>query len=159
MNRERFDELLADALGGELSPADQADFDAFLKADANARAEYETLRAAMGNMRQLDAPARVSVSRQGDRLVLDRSARSKTPVQSTGRFSLAASVLIAFLGGYLLHAGLMLSRDAGTAPPDPTAVIVEAPEPAPSLRSALASVHAEHPDYSDFAKLAIAMAR
>lgn len=160
MNRERFDELLAGALGGELSDADRAAFDAHLAADAQARAEYDSLQAAVSQMQSLDAPARVNVSRHGDRLVLDRAAASRRPATfSFGRLGIAASVLLAFLAGYLLHVGLMF-RDRPSTPSsiNPTAVAV-AENKSPDLRTALASVHAEHPEYSDFCKLVVAMSR
>lgn len=159
MNCNEIEPLMADALGDELRAADRAAFEAHLAGCESCRREYDTLQGALNTMRGLAAPARVSVRREGERLIIDQRptelrSRAARPKLGAGAFRYAASVLIAFLAGYLLHAGLMM-RDAGGATPAPPQV-AEGPS-APSLRDALVLAHRQSPDASDFAKLIMAM--
>lgn len=163
MNCEDFEPLLADALGDELSDADRAAFDAHLAECGRCRREYETTRAAVESLRALPGPRRVMVRREGDRLVIRGVSPGgpRVPRWLTGAaFRYAASVLIAFAGGYALHAGLMIaefgssSGDRGRAP-----VVAPTPAPGDSFQEALLSVHERNPHFSDLAKCLIAMYR
>lgn len=133
MNCNDVETLMADALGDELSPADRPAFEAHLGDCPKCRGEYETARRAVATMRELPGPARVTVRREGDRLVIEdkpskhvsgkanaaRRGRLRTVALSLlgsangGRklkpaawgalFRYAASVLIAFSAGYALN--------------------------------------------------------
>lgn len=135
MNCNDFETLMADALGNELSPADRPIFEAHLRDCLKCRGEYESTRRAVATMRELPGPARVTVRREGDRLVIEdkppkhvsgkantvRRGRLRTVASSLlgpalgGRgmqpaargalFRYAASVLIAFSVGYALNDG------------------------------------------------------
>lgn len=160
MNCKEIELLLADAVGDELRDADRAAFDTHLAECESCRREYETLRGAMHAMRGVSTPARVSVRREGDRLVISEG-RPAADTQRMWRpatvFRYAASVLIAFLAGYLMHAGLMIGdAEKATTPADRMA---EAPRKSssPSLRDALVLAHEHNPNASDFAKLVMAM--
>ncbi len=128
MNCVDFEPLMADALGDELSPGDRRVFEAHLGECTRCRQEYATARRAVGMMRQLPGPMRVSARREGDRLVIEdkpaagrvwdrpsslsfdrlksRSHRLRSAARASGGlFRYAAIVLIAFTAGYALHAG------------------------------------------------------
>jgi anti-sigma factor RsiW len=159
MNCHEIEPLMADAVGDELRAADRAAFESHLSGCESCRREYESLTGAAEKLRALATPARVSVRREGDRLVIEERPptavpRAAGPLRAASAFRYAASVLIAFLAGYLLHAGLMF-RDAGKERPDPTQMV--GASNAPSLRDALVAAHQQSPNASDFAKLIMAM--
>ena len=59
MNCERFESLLADALGDELSAANRPAFEEHLRACERCRREYESSSAALSALRSLPAPSLV----------------------------------------------------------------------------------------------------
>ncbi len=174
MNCEEFENLLADALGDELSPEDRPVFEEHLGSCERCRLEYESSREAVAAMRALPGPQRVSVRREGNRLVIeddDGVRRSPGRVRRNGGLSraawwrsrvsrYAASVLIAFTAGYIAHAALVVQET-----PMPRGGIVQVPESKTrtgqqeSLRGALVSAYTRNTARSDLAKALIAMAR
>ncbi|MGD2109315.1 MAG: zf-HC2 domain-containing protein [Phycisphaerae bacterium] len=172
MNCEDFKGLLADALGNELQPQDRPAFDEHLATCDRCRCDYESSREALNAMRTLPGPQRVSVRREGDRLVIDEGDRPALIPPADGRathpprwtrsslFRYAASVLIAFTAGYLAH--------AMAKPPLPdlgqSTLTEKGPElrPPPSHRTvkgALVSAYTRSPARSDLANAFIAMAK
>lgn len=162
MNCKEIEMLLADAVGEELRDADRAAFEAHVAECESCRREYDTLRGAVHAMRGISSPARVSVRREGDRLVIGEGRETSGAAPRSARppsnvFRYAASILIAFLAGYLLHAALMFgeARESQSTTPQ---VVQGADEPSsPSLRDALVLAHQQSPQASEFAKLIMAM--
>ncbi len=114
MTCEDFEMLMADALGGELSPADRPVFEAHLAECEDCRREYESASKTVSTMRELPGPERLTIRREGDRLVIDKAPARvlRSPWWSRGGvLRYAASILIAFTAGYALHAGLLLTGD------------------------------------------------
>ncbi len=163
MNCTDFEVLLADALGDELSVADRPAFEAHLAECEKCRREYETALRTVTTMRALPGPARATVRREGNRLVIDDRPPHALRVPwwlRGGVFRYAASILIAFAAGYAVHAGLMMTevgrpvdrlvqKDDG----------IEAPTSPNSLQRALVHTHVRNPARSDLAKCLIAMAK
>lgn len=187
MTCEDFDILMADALGDELSDADRPAFEAHLAECEKCRREYETASRAVVTMRELPGPERITVRREGNRLVIEDkraaaraagfSLRGREPGAPLSRwfgyprglkpaarrfggvFRYAASILIAFTAGYALHAGLMLT-DVGRPVvhvAQPDDVSTEAASVG-NLQQALVNAHVRKPARSDLAKCLIAMA-
>lgn len=168
MNCEKFESLLADALGDELSPGDRPVFEEHLASCERCRREYETSHEAVTAMRTLPGPQRVSVRREGNRLVIvDDERTSGTPRGpkpaawwASGVFRYAASVLIAFTAGYIAHAALGDQARYGSSE-----TVVEAPDDggdrlrAESLEVALVSAYTRKAGRSDLATAFIAMAK
>ncbi|MCH7526986.1 MAG: zf-HC2 domain-containing protein [Planctomycetes bacterium] len=162
MNCEEFETLLVDALGGELAPADESVFQAHVAQCERCRVEYETTRAAVDTMRSLPGPQRVRVERRGQRLILHDPAPPRrsgvSRLAGSAVFRYAASVMIAFVGGYALHAGLMLADAAGGTqvvrldPKHGSAIADE-----PSFQTALITAHWRNPKQPDLAKCMVAM--
>ncbi len=161
MNCKDFEMLMADALGDELAAADRPTFDAHLAECDTCRHDYETARKAIAEMRTLPGPERVTVRREGDRLVI-QGAPAGPPRKrwwlTSGVFRYAAGLLIAFTAGYGLHAGLMVrelvrpgTAGSGGAP----APVISARDD--NLQAALVSAHQKNPTRSDLAKCLIAM--
>jgi anti-sigma factor RsiW len=170
VNCEEFEILMADALGDELSPSDRPAFEAHLAACARCREEYESATETVVTMRSLPGPRRVAVKREGNRLVIEDArnaglvgAGPRRSITGSWRvFRYAASVLIAFAGGYALHAGLMAadaSRRAvqmtAAGPGDPVAPALTKSD---SLQSAIVSAHVRNPARTDLAKCLVALA-
>jgi len=142
MKCEDFERLLADALGNELADADRAAFEVHLAECDGCRREYEGNAAALQALKRMVGPQEVRVRREGERLIIEGpetlsaldaaegaprmgGASRRRPERRAGSFlRYAASLLIAFVGGYALHAGLMLSTSdhPGTRSPEPLAV-------------------------------------
>lgn len=173
MNCEDIEMLMAEALGDELSPADRPAFEAHLVECDRCRREYESARQAVATMRALPGSKRVTVKREGNRLVIEdtRAAgfsprghprRLKPAARAAGGiFRYAASVLIAFAAGYALHVGLMAvdaSRRVELVTQGDEAPTVMLPATGDTLQIALASAHARNPARSDLAKCLVAMA-
>lgn len=174
MNCEEFENLLADALGDELLPEDRSVFDEHLVSCQRCRLEYESSREAVAAMRTLPGPQRVSVRQEGNRLVIqddERTGGSPRGLRrggglppaarwTSGVFRYAASVLIAFMAGYIAHATLVVQSGAPRKDG-----IVEVPESKTeigrqeSLQGALVSAYTRNTARSDLAKALIAMAR
>ena len=155
-------ELLADALGDELTPAGRQALDAHLQECGRCRRELDSALTALAKMRSLPGPESVSVDRVGDRLVISGTRaplRIRAFRPSGPAFRYAASVLIAFASGYAFHAGRMMMSQAWSAkPPRQTSLQPrDTDEPQETLESALARVHVAKPGRSHFAKCVIAM--
>ena len=162
MDCQEFEALLADALGDELIPADQSAFTAHLDTCERCRREFETSQAAIDAMRSLPGPRRVQVEQKGRRLILHDSAPATSSWNRRwtkgGAFRYAAGILIAFLSGYALHAGLMMaeSADKDVAIQSTAVVTTEGTEGA-SFQTALLTAHRRNPKQPDLAKCMIAM--
>jgi len=191
MNREEFEQRMADALGGELSEQDRADFEAALAEDEAWRREYDEALRTLDVLGTLSGPAQLRASRDGDRLVIE-PAPTQPPRVSTGtgsgRWRIAAAILMAFTAGYAAHAVLVLSEGV-----NPQRQVVQSAEDigvpeeadrnggpdarrpdirgsdmrgrdrraldgAESLQSALVRAHAQRPSSSTLAKCMIAVA-
>jgi len=163
MNCTDFEVLLADALGDELSVADRPAFEAHLAECEKCRREYETALRTVTTMRELSGPARVTVRREGDRLVIDDRPPHALRMPwwfRRGAFRYAASILIAFAAGYAVHAGLMMT-EAGR-PVDRVVAVGDGAgdvTSTSSLQQALVHTHVRNPARSDLAKCLIAMAK
>ena len=157
MNCEAFEILMADALGNELVDSDRAGFDSHLAACETCRREWESLRRTVDATRALAGPKKVSVRRDGERLVIQPDASETLSVshgsqpmaaRNGGLLRMAASVLIAFTAGYALHAGLMMADNAKSAQQ-----VAQLEDASPqSVRTSLALAHVRNPSRSSFAK-------
>ncbi len=179
MNCEDFDMLMADALGDELSPDDRPDFETHLASCDRCREEYASASDVIASLRSIPGPERVVVRREGDRLIIQDgvepasstaihdettlrhgSARWRSSTNPTfgSLMRYAASLLIAFTGGYGLHAGLIVFGS-----PDSTAsttVVVDSPSTGAelaSLEGAIRETHTRKPTRSGLATCLIAM--
>ncbi len=137
---------MADALGGELAEADRPLFEGHLAMCATCRDEYRSLVGAVDQMRSLPGSIRISeeIVREAGPVIATRVGRSGVFVKY------AASVLLAFGGGYAFH--------GGTSPVLPVVapVVTETAEPSrTTLETALVSAHRKKPGGSG---LSIAMA-
>ncbi len=151
MNCNEVELLFAEAIGDELDASHRASLHAHLAVCESCRGEFEGLSKTVTGMKTIDPPSRLSVERIGDRLVigrsLHRSGRRMQPVLwAACRY--AASVLIAFLAGYTLHARLPQVNA-----PQP---LDSAPARSPghhgvSFESALVSAHMHNPAGSGLA--------
>lgn len=174
MNDERFDELLADAIGGELSGSDAAEFEAALQDSPARREEFESLRRAAGAMASVPGPVvvpmgatdevgrpAVSISQAALSLKTGSSgpsSHSPPRVRGGGVMRTAASVLIAFTAGYGTHAWLTI-RDAveRADPSDRTVRVADAG--AESIRERLTREHLAKPHRSALASCLIATSK
>ena len=156
---EDYELLMADALAGEISEADRGALQAHLANCDRCREDYESSGAAIAAMRTLPAPRRVSVERQGDRLVIRSDASPAAVPWGGGWLRYAAGLLIAFSAGYGLHAGILLMGGIESRPaPPPIIVAVETPPSAGTLEGALVRTHHRRPARSSLAKCLIATA-
>ncbi|GAF95163.1 unnamed protein product [marine sediment metagenome] len=163
MNCTDFEVLLADALGDELSAADRPVFEAHLAECEKCRREYETALRTVTTMRELPGPARATVRREGNRLVIDDRPPHALRMPwwfRRGAFRYAASILMAFAAGYAVHAGLMMTEGGRRVEHIvQTDEGIEAPTSPNSLQRALVHTHVRNPARSDLAKCLIAMAK
>jgi len=161
MNCEEIEPLMADAWGDELSPQDLPAFEAHLASCQRCRGEYETGRAAVERMRALPSPRKVTLRREGNRLVIGPPPPRRAGLSfwlSGAAFRYAASVLIAFAAGYTLHAGLMFVESSSeTAERTASIEAAHAGPGSVSLQDALLRVHQRNPGYADLAKCIIAL--
>lgn len=107
MNCEQCEQLMADALGGELSESDRGPFEAHLAACPQCRGDYQSSRVALAAMRSLPEPPRNGLRREGDRLVFGPAAHGagsswRRWVASAARY--AAVIVLAFFVGYAARA-------------------------------------------------------
>ncbi|HNQ22969.1 MAG TPA: hypothetical protein PKK06_07740 [Phycisphaerae bacterium] len=163
MNCDEFRLLLAEAWGGELAGPARAEFEAHRQACTACGREYDSGRATLDVLRELSGPRAVRLRREGARLVFEDVAGVAAPVggrrprwASVSRY--AAGLLLAFVGGYGLHAGLMLSS-AGPVSSAP-AEVGAAPSPRldATFEAALARAHYRNPTASGLAKCVTALA-
>ena len=170
MNCKDIEMLMADALGDELSLSDRPVFEDHLAVCDRCREEFETARATVATMRALPGPQRVSIHREGNRLVIeDRQAPAVLPFAGVSRWAVkswrsgilryAAGLFVAFAAGYWLHAGSTPTEVDGTVDSGAPVTRRVAPgdTPSDSLQRALASAHARNPARSDLAKCLIAL--
>lgn len=124
MDRERYEELLADYLGGELSPADRETFEAHLALSPKDREEVEALQQAVEAMQSLP-PAPAALMQIDD----DRTrVRKPAIVRFLYRpLAYAAMLLIGIGIGWSLRTEP--KPDVVEAPPTPQE------EPAPSVET------------------------
>ncbi len=167
MNCETFESLMADALGDELAPGQHPAFDEHLAACTTCRQEFESLRATAATMHSLPGPQRVTVRREGSRLVLEErsdhqlrldASHQKPSTAASSPLKIlryAAGLLIAFTGGYGFHAVIMARDAIRTAE-----TIVQADKQddgETSLQGSIVQAHSRKPKRSDLAKCLIAM--
>jgi len=156
MNCDQFESMLADALGDELAPEDQSRFDEHLAACESCRVEYESLRMATNDLHSLGAPQSVRMVRSGERVFVDDgSLQSDSPKRfrrSTSPLRFAASILLAFVSGYALHAGLILKGDSPSVGDAPVERVQASTEGGITLGAALVSAHKRNPSRSNLAK-------
>jgi anti-sigma factor RsiW len=174
MNCERFESLLADALGEELSAANRPAFEEHVRACERCRREYESASAALAAMRSLPAPpvATVGVAKNGNAQAgFGRSATKPYVLRWSALLRYAAAIVIAFGAGYLYRAEQpLLTATPGVGPAATVGSIdVHGVRGAPSNRellahasprsfeAALAGAHLQNPSRSDLAKCMIAM--
>ncbi len=174
MNCEQFENLLADALGDELSAANRPAFEEHLQACERCRREYESTSAALSAMRALTAPPVAALNERADgNLRADQAEngarRFSVPWPALMRY--AAAILIAFAAGYLYRQEPTPSATTPSVKPtlqanardEPVAIsvtdlngrIVHASPR--SFEAALAGAHLRNPAQSDLAKCMIAM--
>jgi len=164
MNCEDFERLMADALGGELSPEDRPRFDRHLAECEACRKDFETSRRALDEMHALPGSRKVTARREGSRIIIDAADLAAAAFLGASRghrsrwawvpLRYAAGLLIAFTAGYALHAGLTLADAARSTP-------MAAHQPrttGESLHGSLVRAHANNPGRSNLAKCLIAMA-
>jgi anti-sigma factor RsiW len=161
MDCNKFDMLMADAWGGELTEADRPAFEAHLAKCERCRREYETGLTALSAMRSLAGPRQVRVERRGSRLILHDPTvptRRAPGLLRRGLLRYAASVLIAFTAGYALHAGLMVSGLPAKERPVPTHQVAETGESSDeSLEKAILTAHRRNAGRTNLAKCMIAL--
>lgn len=163
MNCERFEMLLADALGDELAATDRAAFENHLAECDKCRSEYESLQQPLRAMRDLPGPEHVTVVRKGDRLVI-QSERTRSPFAarwlSSGVMRYAAVIGFAFFAGYVFHA---VTAETERASNERGSGFVEHGSPPSLIRDGfeqrLVAVHMRGPARSGLAKCLMAMAR
>lgn len=122
MNDPAFDALLADAVGGELTDTDRIRFEQILQSSPELRRDYATALAAVEALNKLPGPKAMTldqalVSHREFGIATrptSRNTRARTPWRF---FRFAASLLIAFSGGYALHAYVMTGTVPSAQPP------------------------------------------
>jgi len=134
MNREEFEDLLADYLGGELATDDHARFDAYLAAHPEAQQDVDELRATLDELGSLQSVALPVV------LPADYAGKSgPASTSASGRYFrgvVKVAALIAF--------GVIIGR--ATAPPAPP------PPVSPHVPATVASVAPVHPGWIELAR-------
>lgn len=137
------EDLLADALGGELTQAGRAEFDAHIATCSACQEEFRRSQEALEIMRSLPGPMDAQVREFGRAWTIDPAQVSAAMVHGKGGrwrglLRYAASILIAFTAGYGMHSGFML-WDSGDTQQTPAVAPHAAPGPTVSdtLESAL----------------------
>lgn len=174
MNDERFDELLAGAIGGELSETDAAEFEAALERSPARRQEFDSLKRAADAMQMLPGPVVVPIGAtdeagqpaisivrpgpSGRSPTTAASAHAHPRARGTGIMRIAASVLIAFTAGYGTHAWLTI-RDAVERHQRSEHTVRVADVGAESIRERLTREHLAKPNRSALASCLIATSK
>ncbi len=160
MNCERFMELLAEALGDELPPTVQTEFETHLASCARCHREYQSMQDTMATLRQLPPAPEVSIRRLDDSLVFGRSTdlRRFARLRLGVMFRYAAIILLAFLVGFATRGG------PDVAPGVPHVEERSSPPPQPprldednTFRTALACAHRQNPSSTRLTKLLVAL--
>ena len=160
MNCERFMDLLAEALGDELPPTMQTEFDTHVASCANCRREYESMRDTMSTLRQLPPAPEVSIRRLDDSLVFGRSTdlRRSPRLRPGVLLRYAAVILLAFLAGFATRRGPEIApggphvKEGNSAPAQPALADEE-----DTFRTAMASAHRQNPSSARLTKLLVAL--
>ncbi|MDO8630124.1 MAG: zf-HC2 domain-containing protein [Phycisphaerales bacterium] len=171
MNCERFESLLADALGDELSSANRQTFEEHLRTCERCRHEYESSSAALSALRSLPAPSVVPAS-VAEAHSIRHSDTAPTIKRVAPRWlsllRYAAAIVIAFAAGYFYRAErASLAVKPGVGPAT-VAYVSDEPgvlgdrerfaQASPhNFEAALAGAHLQDPSRSDLAKCMIAM--
>ncbi len=123
MDCEKFQHLLADALGEELDAADRPAFEAHVAACARCRRDYESAKAAIAAMQRLPQAGESGARGLEDGFVqaLSRARPARKPLATWilgAGFRYAAAILIAFMVGFVVRGYTPPAR--GSAPSVPT---------------------------------------
>lgn len=160
MNCERFLDLLAEALGDELSPTMRTEFDTHVASCAKCRREYQSMQDTMSTLRQLPPAPEVSIRRLDDSLVFGRSTdlRRATRLRLGVMLRYAAIILLAFLVGFATRGG----SGAGQGEPHVKERISVPGQPPgvdgdDTFRTALAGAHRQNPSSTRLTKLLVAL--
>ncbi|MHC5108435.1 MAG: anti-sigma factor [Planctomycetota bacterium] len=170
MSREEFDNLLADALGGELDDERAARFQTLLDGSEEFHREYESLQTTLTQFSALAGPVKVSMAdafintqggESGGESPGGPAPESRTyPIKRPGHWMrYAASILAAFTCGYGAHAGLMLFADSDQG--SQSEVVVDG-SPAPdsvkeSVEERMFREYRRNHDRPEFARCMVAM--
>ncbi len=150
--------LMADALGDELAPDDRPVFEAHLAECERCRRDYETSMAALDAMRGLSGPTCVTMRREGDRLVLERSSRPFSVRLFGGTVRYAAGIVLAFAAGYTMSSVRPMLEGSRAARVETRLVVGEGANPsANDLQRALVKTHIRKPSRSRLATALIAI--
>lgn len=166
MQCSEIQELLADALGGELSGERLNELNAHLASCASCRAERENLALLQVKLRALPGPAAAQLAKEGERWSLapgpslrpnDVAVLAPSRRGAPAFMRRAAGILIAFTAGYAAHALLTLSarREVSDRTPPRLVRSVEGDD----LRRAVALAHQARPATSDLAKVMTALGK
>jgi anti-sigma factor RsiW len=154
MNCETFVQHLAEALGGELSAADRPAFFAHLEKCAHCRREYESMQATMERIRSLAGPVIATADADSRRISTAKPIGVwRRRVRTWSLHRQAAGILLAFIAGYALHAGLTLRDNVVNARrTSAPSGFVDGTTKSPNLQEALFRAHTVNPDRPDLAK-------
>lgn len=148
MIRDEANELMADYLGGELSPADRSRFQAYLKTDPQLAGEVTELERTLATLRTLDAPGDVPHPRTAARH--PRAPRWR--IAAVLRY--AAAVAIAFLAGYTLR-----GPAAQSPVPSPTRLVRnDAPDSRWTFQHRVAEAYSRRANGSGLGRSLVALA-
>ena len=160
MNCERFMDLLAEALGDELQPTMQTEFDTHVASCAKCRREYRSMRDTMSTLRQLPPAPEVSIRRLDDSLVLGRSTdlRRLARPHLSAMFRYAAIILLAFFVGFATRGGSGAGQGERRVKEE---ISVPGQQPGvdgdDTFRTALAWAHRQNPSSTKLTKLLVAL--
>ena len=160
MNCERFMDHLADALGNELPPTMQTEFDTHVASCARCHREYQSMQDTMATLRQLPPAPEVSIRRLDDSLVFGRSTdlRRFARLRLGVMFRYAAIILLAFLVGFATRGGsgggpgVPHVKEEISVPGQPPGVDGD-----DTFRTALAGAHRQNPSSTRLTKLLVAL--
>jgi predicted anti-sigma-YlaC factor YlaD len=100
MSCEKMEELMADALGGEATPADRERLEAHLNDCGRCRREYESSRGLLDQLQALRDVAPVEREWPAWQTIPATDAERIPSRSATRWFRFAASILLAFVAGY-----------------------------------------------------------
>ncbi len=160
MNCERFLDRLAEALGDELSPTMQTEFDTHVASCARCHREYQSMQDTMSTLRQLPPAPEVSIRRLDDSLVfgLSTDLRRLARFRPSAMLRYAAVILLAFLAGFATRRGPEIApggphvKEEISVPGQPPGVDGD-----DTFRTALACAHRQNPSSTRLTKLLVAL--
>ncbi len=160
MNCNECQQLIADAVGGEISPTDSASLNKHLAGCATCRAEFDNARSVLRTMQSLSAPPNIAVFRSGQQLIIQptgtSNARNLRWANTLLRY--VACILVAFVAGYFVAARQTPNASHTIIVEKPVKPVPNHREKGTSLESAIVSVHKRHPNESPLTKCLLAMA-